>query len=104
MTIPYADLQITELETSGTANSGQPITVNWSVTNSGIGLTNTSEWSDRLYLASDPQGKNIVKDLGSFDQAGALAVGNSYNRSVQVTLPEGNLWRTLCSCQNWRSV
>ena len=89
MTIPYADLQITEVETLGTANSGQPITVNWSVTNSGIGLTNISEWSDRLYLALDPQGKNIVADLGTFDRAGALAVGKNYNRSVQVTLPEG---------------
>ncbi len=88
MTIPYADLQITELDTTGAANSGQPITVNWTVTNDGIGLTNTSEWSDSLYLATDPQGKNIVADLGSFDRAGALAVGKNYNRSGQVILPE----------------
>jgi hypothetical protein len=89
MGIPYADLTITSLGTVGTASSGQPLTVNWTVGNSGIGLTNTSSWTDTLYLAKDPQGKNLIAELGSFDRAGALAVGDRYTRTVQVTLPEG---------------
>jgi hypothetical protein len=89
MTQPYADLGVTQLVTLGTANSGQPLTVNWTVKNSGIGITNTSSWSDSLFLAKDPEGKNLVAKLGDFERAGALAVGGSYTRTVQVNLPEG---------------
>ena len=89
MTTPYADLQITQINTSGEANSGDPLTISWTVANEGIGITSSSFWFDRLSLATDPEGNNIIADLGSFEQARALAVGSSYNRSVNVTLPEG---------------
>ena len=89
MPIPYADLRVTNIAPNSEASSGQPLTVSWSVINEGIGLTSTNSWTDRLYLATDPQGKNQVEDLGSFFSAGALAVGNSYTRTVDITLPEG---------------
>ena len=89
MPIPYADLRVTNIAPNSEASSGQPLTVSWSVINEGIGLTSTNSWTDELYLASDPEGKNKVEDLGSFFSAGALAVGNSYTRTVDITLPEG---------------
>ncbi len=88
MPIPYADLEVAKVETIGEANSGQPLTVKWTVTNDGIGLTNTSSWYDSLYLTSDPEGKNLIQELGFFNRAGALAVEKSYTRTVQVNLPD----------------
>jgi hypothetical protein len=39
MLAPYADLRVSALSTSGTVASGQPLRVNWSVINEGIGTT-----------------------------------------------------------------
>ncbi|WDD36491.1 CARDB domain-containing protein (plasmid) [Nostoc sp. UHCC 0926] len=86
---PYADLLVSEVQAQATASSGQQMQVSWKVANSGIGITNTSSWTDRVKLASDPEGKNIIADLGSFEHVGALAVGGTYNPSVDVTLPNG---------------
>ncbi|MEM9272984.1 MAG: CARDB domain-containing protein, partial [Cyanobacteria bacterium P01_F01_bin.143] len=87
MPIPYADLRITEVRPTSTASSGQPLSVEWEVVNEGIGITNVSNWNDILYLASDPEGKNIVQNLGSFNHAGALGIDGRYTRSATVTLP-----------------
>ncbi|MDM9385689.1 CARDB domain-containing protein [Chlorogloeopsis sp. ULAP01] len=87
--IPYADLVVDEVQVQSNASSGQKMQVSWTVANNGIGTTNTNSWSDRVFLATDPEGKNIVANLGSFEQIGALAVGGTYNRSVDVTLPNG---------------
>lgn len=89
VTIPYADLLVSEVQAQATASSGQQMQVSWKVVNSGIGITNTSSWTDRVSLASDPEGKNIIANLGSFEHVGALAVGKTYNPSVDVTLPNG---------------
>ncbi len=88
--LPYADLVISALEAEkNTANSGQALEVSWTVTNQGIGLTSTNQWSDRLQLASDPEGKQIVATLGAFDHVGNLAVEGSYERTATVILPHG---------------
>lgn len=89
MPIPYADLQIEEIAPQGEAKSGQPLTVEWTVSNQGIGITNDSEWIDELFLATDPAGENIVEDLGEFYRAGRLGVKDSYTRTTAVTLPNG---------------
>lgn len=86
---PYADLAISAISSNQTATSGQPLNVSWTVVNSGIGTTDISSWYDNIQLALDPEGKNIVANLGSFERVGTLAVGGSYNRSVDVTLPNG---------------
>ncbi|MDZ8264642.1 cadherin domain-containing protein [Nostoc sp. ChiQUE01b] len=86
---PYADLLVSEVQAQPAASSGQPMQISWKVTNSGIGITDTSSWTDRVLLASDPEGKNIIANLGNFEHVGALAVGKTYNTSVDVTLPNG---------------
>jgi large repetitive protein len=40
-------------------------------------------------LASDPAGKNIVAQLGTFQHIGTLAVGGNYSRSAEIVLPNG---------------
>jgi hypothetical protein len=91
--IPYADLVVNSVSSDATASSGQTMQISWTVTNqspNAIGTTNIDSWSDSLYLASDPAGHNIVgPSLGAFDHIGALALGGSYSRTAQVTLPNG---------------
>src|SRR5262249_3911268 len=75
MPIPYADLVIptvTAPTTPPAAGSGQPISISWTVANHGIGTTNTSSWNDTVFLASDPDGKTIVANLGTFTHTGVL--------------------------------
>jgi subtilase family serine protease len=87
---PYADLVISSVTPGGTnASSGQPFTVAWTVANQGIGTTDSSSWGDRLWLTSDPAGKNIVAQLGTFQHIGTLAVGGNYSRSAEIILPNG---------------
>jgi CARDB len=76
---PYADLVVSSVAPNANASSGQPLTVSWSVANQGIGTTDSSSWGDRLWLASDPAGKNLVAQLGSFEHIGTLAVGGNYS-------------------------
>ena len=87
--IPYADLVVSSVTVPATGASGQPISVSWTVANQGIGVTNTSSWSDDVSLASDPAGTQVVLDLGSFDHIGALAPGGSYTHTVGAALPDG---------------
>ncbi|RMG35700.1 MAG: LEPR-XLL domain-containing protein, partial [Gammaproteobacteria bacterium] len=86
--IPYADLVVTDMSAPANAQSGQPVTLHWSVKNQGIGLTNTSRWDDVIYLADNPDGNGRIR-MGTFGHIGFLAPGDSYQREAQVTLPDG---------------
>src|SRR5262249_5521371 len=70
-----------------TGLSGQPLTIDWSVVNQGIGTTSTDRWTDNISLASDALGQHIVTNLGNFTHTGALAPGGMYARSGTVGLP-----------------
>ncbi|MFM6520866.1 MAG: hypothetical protein ACKPIC_31570, partial [Microcystis panniformis] len=94
--IPYADLVVSSLTTPTTGSSGQPLSISWTVTNqsqanqgNGIATTNTNSWVDRVELTTDPEGKNVIADLGYFDHTGALGLDTSYTRSANVTIPNG---------------
>ncbi|QGZ92576.1 CARDB domain-containing protein [Microcystis aeruginosa] len=96
VTIPYADLVVSSVTPQTTGSSGQTLSLSWVVTNlsstnggNGIGPTNSSSWTDTVSLASDPEGKNIIANLGNFDHSGILALGGNYTRTANVTLPNG---------------
>nr|WP_013334799.1 CARDB domain-containing protein [Gloeothece verrucosa]ADN18050.1 YD repeat protein [Gloeothece verrucosa PCC 7822] len=86
---PYADLTVSSVTTQNNGSSGQPLTVSWTVTNSGIGITNTNTLTDEIFLSNDPTGQNLIKSLLSFERVGALAVGNNYTKSENIILPHG---------------
>ncbi|WP_013334633.1 CARDB domain-containing protein [Gloeothece verrucosa] len=89
MPIPYSDLIVDSVNAPVSGNSGQAATVSWTVKNQGIGTTSSNSWSETLSLATDAAGQNIIANLGSFEHIGSLAVGGSYSRSAEVTLPNG---------------
>ncbi len=85
---PYAALDVSDVTADPTALSGQPINLSWTVANNGIGSTDQVQWSDNVYVSSDPTGATGMQFLESFTHVGALGVGDGYTRDVQVTLPE----------------
>ncbi|HUB24490.1 MAG TPA: CARDB domain-containing protein, partial [Tepidisphaeraceae bacterium] len=85
---PYAIMNVNDVTADTTGYTSQPINVSWMVSNTGIGPTDVTNWNDTVYVTSDPTGQTGLTYLGSFEHDGALAVGASYTRNVQVTLPE----------------
>ncbi len=87
---PKADLEIGSLTGPATGDSGTVLSVGWTVTNAGAGATSASSWLDRIYLSADAS-LNPASDitLGSASRSGFLAVGASYVRTLDVTLPNG---------------
>jgi hypothetical protein len=88
MPVGYADLQVTAMEAKD-GFSGKPIQVNWTVANKGISSTSSSEWSDRLVLARNPDGSDVIQTYGDYGHLGVLARDGSYTRYAEITLPEG---------------
>ena len=71
------------------------------VTNRGVGPTNQDGWTDTIWLTRNadrpspgipPQDGTILENdylIGSFGHSGALGIGESYEVTVNVTLPSG---------------
>ena len=88
---PPADLQVTSIAAPSSAGSGLPVSIGWTVTNTGSGATSTGSWSDELVLSADDDltttSDNIV--LGTFTHSGSLVAGGQYTTAGTVTLPVG---------------
>lgn len=97
MPIAYADLQVASVVAQGTASSGKPLRVTWDVVNNGIGITSTADWSDQVWLSRNPDGSDVVVQFGSARHVGQLAVGDSYSRSLDVTVPRASAASTSTS-------
>ncbi|MCA2657680.1 MAG: carboxypeptidase regulatory-like domain-containing protein, partial [Microcystis sp. M049S2] len=81
------DLQVTSITLPNTVTPGQPLTLNWTVANLGVGRTNSNYWYDRVYLSLD---KNVSGDdinLGSVYRSGALEPSASYSATGTFSLP-----------------
>ena len=85
---PPPDLQVGNISTPASAYAGQPITINWMVTNIGTGPTVPGAWNDSVYLSRD-QFLDPTADLylGSVHHVGTLVAGASYSASFSATVP-----------------
>ncbi|KPJ75957.1 MAG: hypothetical protein AMJ54_13385, partial [Deltaproteobacteria bacterium SG8_13] len=83
---PSPDLAVTEVVISDQAVPGQPVTIEWTVQNSGEAAT-SGTWTDRIYLSSDGSTAGAVQ-LAAVARDADLAVGESYTGSVSIPLPE----------------
>ncbi|MBX3418456.1 MAG: carboxypeptidase regulatory-like domain-containing protein [Pirellulaceae bacterium] len=86
---PPPDLRVTQIQPPTLAFSGQPTTITWTVTNSGIGDTRGAFWRDRVYLSSNQTLDDSDFILSTVTRQGALASGESYTRTVSLVLPVG---------------
>ncbi|MBX9652245.1 carboxypeptidase regulatory-like domain-containing protein, partial [bacterium] len=92
---PTPNLVTNPVTVAGTAFSGQPLVVDWKVTNVGEGATPAETWLDRIYLSTDNvlDSSDIaltsVNATRDFEFDGPLAAGQAYLRSINVKLPDG---------------
>ncbi|HRY31690.1 MAG TPA: CARDB domain-containing protein [Bacteroidales bacterium] len=84
---PPPDLVVTSLEASGTALTGQPFMLRYTVKNNGTGITNPAAWTDRFYLSSSMNFNPNTFSIGAKAHYGSLAPGESYTDSLSVTMP-----------------
>src|SRR5262249_54129585 len=82
---PAPDLRPTTL-TPGTAVAGQPLTVAWSITNSGS-AAGTSEWFDTFGLSATPALDGSAMAIVSQPRTGGLAAGATLTGTVTLAVP-----------------
>jgi|GEM_PF-3221085 len=89
----YPDLVVTTVSSASSANSGQSVTISYTVANQGTGSTYNDQavWSDRAYLSPTATlDKTTAKALGTFvGSSGAFAPGETYSKSQSATIPNG---------------
>ncbi len=88
--LQFADLSVSDitLPNPAEANSGDTISIDWTVGNFGTASTDVNSWFDRVVLSENDQyGDGDDRYIGSFLHTGALDVGQIYTASATVTLP-----------------
>ncbi|MEM8872655.1 MAG: CARDB domain-containing protein [Planctomycetota bacterium] len=83
------DLRITSNNLPSTLVTGEPILVDYSVVNEGIGDTRTGQWEDRLYLSTDETFGFGDLYLGRVLRDEILDAGESYDASLFAAVPQG---------------
>ncbi|MBI5020006.1 MAG: T9SS type A sorting domain-containing protein [Ignavibacteriales bacterium] len=84
---PPPDLHVASFTTPSEGRSGQPITVRWTIQNSGSGQTLVSSWNDAIYLSTDIYLDPVDTRLATKSHNEGLTAGQSYNDSLEVVLP-----------------
>jgi subtilase family serine protease len=84
----FPDLIVQNIEAPDAAFFGQTINVRWTVKNVGDASTNTSQWSDRVYLSSDHTPANAVVQFNVLNVT-YLDAGQTYVASADVRIPRG---------------
>ncbi|MFH1276958.1 MAG: CARDB domain-containing protein [Candidatus Eisenbacteria bacterium] len=84
-----ADLVVIDVTGPDSVNTGQPVTVQWTVQNQGIGGTEASAWYDAAYLSRDQILDATDFVLGSKQHSGILPAESTYTTSLQGTIPSG---------------
>ena len=92
--LPNLEVTNISLPSGSNIESGQPVTISWTVTNEGQAPTNVAGWSDRAVLSLDTTYGNsddipLGASNGIFGHSGVLGVGQSYTATETVTLPDG---------------
>ena len=84
---PAPDLLVSALVVPTDALSGQGFTAQWTVTNSGEGVTIPSGWTADFYLSTDPYLDGGDTPLGGIRHEGALEAGAVVNESAGLGIP-----------------
>ena len=84
------DLQVTELDVAGEAQSGGSLALTYTVSNTGTRATREDRWTDRIFLSRDGSLDSGDLLLGSFDRFGALGAGESYQEVLNLPIPSAS--------------
>jgi len=88
---PPPDLQVTSWTIPSTGTSGQPMTISYTVKNTGTGKTTNGSWVDKVYLSTDYTLDNSDQAIGSKTHYGNLDPDSSYSVSVDYTIPSNKV-------------
>jgi len=83
------DLIVTNVTGPPTVFFDQTVQVQWTVTNSGPGPTNSPQWTDHLYIGTNPANLSGATSLTTTQSVSALNPGESYTASAIVKIPRG---------------
>lgn len=83
---PPSDLQVDQILSSATAHSGEPVAIQWTVTNRGDNAA-IGQWSDAVYLSSDNVWDINDPLVGRLSFNGILEKGQSYTQILETFLP-----------------
>src|SRR6185369_1511862 len=85
------DLLVNNLHVTGSLSSGSSVVIAWNDTNSGAGATYTY-WHDQVIVTNTTTGQTLLSSLVNYDAdtLGNIGSGQSANRSVGLTLPNGS--------------
>lgn len=86
---PPPDLQVTSIVPPNFAFSGQPVKVEWVITNKGAGTTTRADWRDELYLSPYPELDERATRLPYFDHNRIIPANGTDTARGNFTLPEG---------------
>jgi hypothetical protein len=86
--IPPPDLVIDQVVTPATAFSGSTITIQYTGRNNGTGDIGNVTWKDRIKLSDNGSSSAGGITLATLTINGALEVDSTYQRNINVTLPQ----------------
>lgn len=86
VTIDAPDLSVSGATAPSSAVVGASIAVTWDVTNGAL-FAALGNWTDRVYLSSDPVFGGGDVQIGSFSRLNTLDPGATYTQSRNVTVP-----------------
>jgi large repetitive protein len=86
---PYTDLVVDTINTPATATSGEAVALTWRVSNQGQLATNSTSWTDRVYISTKNTFDNTAISLGTIDHTGKLNSGENYLQTSTFNLPNG---------------
>ena len=69
-------------------NSGSVLNVSFTVTNGGTRQTRVNSWTDRVFISTDTSLDSFDKFLGNERRSAPLGIGESYDVSLQVRVPD----------------
>jgi hypothetical protein len=81
------DLVVQTASSQANPVGGQTISVDFTVANQGAIAINSALWGDAVYFSPDPALSNDDVRLATSAAVGPMAIGETYNRQVQATLP-----------------
>jgi len=82
-----SDLEVVSITVPEEAEAGEPVEIGWKVTNNAELQTNSSSWTDTVYLAAEDDELLDGIVLGEITHRGHLNPGESYEASASFDLP-----------------
>lgn len=88
-TVVWPDLTVPSVTVPATGNSGQPITINYNLSNAGPGILTGISRKDYIYLGNNPAFDGTAILIDSVTSATAVGVNQSVALQKQTVLPNG---------------